>query len=157
MNRRARETACSVEGIVTRGADVASRGSGGHPTERAIPRSCSSDRMARPLQPGAPMLGEAIGNYRIIGKLGEGGMGVVWLAEHALIGRRAAVKVLLPAYSRDSEMVSRFFNEARAVARIKHTGLVEVFDFGYHADGSAYLVMEYLEGQSLASLLRRGR
>jgi serine/threonine-protein kinase len=101
------------------------------------------------------VIGATLGNYRITARLGEGGMGVVYVAEHALIGRKAAVKVLLPEYSHNQEIVSRFFNEARSTALIKHPGLVDIFDFGYDAQGSAYIVMEYLEGESLASYLRR--
>ena len=82
-------------------------------------------------------------------------MGVVYVAEHPLIGRKVAVKVLLPDYSRNQEVVSRFFNEARATALIKHPGLVDVLDFGYDADGNAYLVMEFLDGESLGGRLER--
>jgi len=104
------------------------------------------------------MLGETVGKYRIVRKIGEGGMGVVYLAEHALIGRRAAVKVLLPAYSHDLHIVNRFFNEARAIAAIKHPGLVDIYDFGTLDDGSAFLVMEWLSGESLAARVsRKGR
>ena len=101
------------------------------------------------------MLGQTIGSYRITAFLGEGGMGRVYLAEHALIGRKAAVKVLLPGLSEQAEIVDRFFNEARALAQLQHPGLVDVFDYGKHTDGSAYLVMEFLSGESLASRLRR--
>src|SRR5262249_61524258 len=85
--------------------------------------------------------------------IGKGGFGVVYAAEHSLMGRKAAVKLLRPAYSEDKEIVQRFFNEARAAAMIKHPGIVEVYDVGRHTDGSAYLVMELLEGDSLASRL----
>jgi serine/threonine-protein kinase len=101
------------------------------------------------------MLGEAVGSYRIIGKLGEGGMGMVYLAEHPLIGRKAAVKVLRPEFSRDPDIVNRFFNEARATTLIKHPGIVDIFDFGHHAGGSAFIIMEYLDGESLAARLDR--
>jgi serine/threonine-protein kinase len=82
-------------------------------------------------------------------------MGVVYLAEHTLIGRQAAVKLLLPEMSRDAELVDRFFTEAKAAARARHQGLVEVFDFGHADDGSAYIVMEVLSGESLAARLER--
>ncbi|HEY3354291.1 MAG TPA: serine/threonine-protein kinase [Polyangia bacterium] len=101
------------------------------------------------------MIGATLGNYRITAKLGEGGMGAVYVAEHALIGRKAAIKVLLPEFSHNQEIVGRFFNEARSTALIKHPGLVDIFDFGYDASGSAYIVMEYLDGESLAGYLRR--
>src|SRR5512136_82554 len=99
------------------------------------------------------MLGAAVGNYRIDAKLGEGGMGVVYLAEHTMIGRKAAIKVLLPEFSHNQEVVNRFFNEARSTATIKHPGLVDIFDFGYLPDGSAYIVMEFLDGESLSARL----
>src|SRR5262245_7420745 len=82
-------------------------------------------------------------------------MGTVYLAEHATIGRRAAVKVLLPLLSNHRDTVARFFNEARAATAIRHPGIVEIFDFGYLPSGSAYIVMEFLDGESLAA--RRAR
>ena len=99
------------------------------------------------------MLGETLGNYRIVSLIGQGGMGVVYLAEHTLLGRKTAVKLLRPEMSQ--ELVERFFNEARAAATLKHVGIVDVFDFGHHTDGSAYIVMEYLLGDSLAERLQR--
>src|SRR5437870_4357565 len=102
------------------------------------------------------MLGETVGSYKIVSKLGEGGMCIVYLAEHPLIERKAAVKVLLPQYSANPSIVTRFFNEARAANRIKHPSIVDVFDFGHLPDGSAYIVMEFLEGESLSGRLRRG-
>jgi serine/threonine-protein kinase len=101
------------------------------------------------------VIGATVGSYRVDREIGHGGMGVVYVAEHPLIGRKAAVKVLKPDFSRNQEVVNRFFNEARAAAKIKHPGLVDVFDFGYSADGSAYIVMEFLEGESLGSRLER--
>ncbi|MCE9576358.1 MAG: serine/threonine protein kinase, partial [Deltaproteobacteria bacterium] len=101
------------------------------------------------------MIGDQIGNYRITGKLGEGGMGAVFLAEHVLLGRQAAIKVLLREMSHRQELVTRFFNEARAATAVKHPGIVEIYDFGYHTDGSAYIVMEFLEGETLSARLRR--
>src|SRR5262245_60314920 len=101
------------------------------------------------------MIGETVGSYRIVSLLGEGGMGRVYLAEHPLIGRKAAVKVLLAQFSTNQAIVNRFFNEARTTALIKHPGLVDIFDFGYHPSGCAFIVMELLEGQSLSSRLAR--
>ncbi len=101
------------------------------------------------------MIGTTVGSYRILSKLGEGGMGAVYAAEHALLGRRAAIKVLLPELSKRPAVVERFFNEARASTAIGDLGVVQVFDFGYHVDGSAFIVMELLEGESLDARLRR--
>jgi serine/threonine protein kinase len=82
-------------------------------------------------------------------------MGLVYLAEHITLGKKAAVKQLLPALSCDAELVERFFNEARSVARIEHPGIVEIFDFGHHSDGTAFIVMELLSGESIAQRLAR--
>ena len=102
------------------------------------------------------MIGSTVGSYQVREEIGHGGMGVVYAAEHPLIGRKVAVKVLLPEYSRNQEVVNRFFNEARATTLIRHPGLVDVIDFGYAPDGAAFLIMEFLEGESLASRLKRG-
>ena len=101
------------------------------------------------------MIGETIGNFRIVSRLGRGGMGEVYLAEQTSIGTRVAVKLLHAQVSEDKEHVTRFFNEARAVQRIQHAGIVKIFDVGFHASGHAYLVMEYLEGESLTQRIRR--
>jgi len=101
------------------------------------------------------MIGSTIGTYRVLRALGQGGMGTVYLAEHVLLGRPVALKVLLPRYSMDQEIVRRFFNEARTVTSISDPGIVQIFDFGFHTDASAYLVMEYLEGEPLDARLRR--
>ena len=95
------------------------------------------------------MIGEVIGNYRVVSELGKGGMGVVYRAEHVQLGRPAALKMLLTTFSSDASFVQRFFNEARAASSIDHPGIVEVYDFGTHIDGRAYIVMELLKGESL--------
>jgi tRNA A-37 threonylcarbamoyl transferase component Bud32 len=81
-------------------------------------------------------------------------MGQVYLAEHHLIARRVAVKVLLPELSANEEVIARFFTEARATSVIRHPGIVEVLDCDV-LDGQAFIVMEYLEGESLAGYLAR--
>ena len=101
------------------------------------------------------MIGETFGNYRVTELIGEGGMGVVYLAEHPAIGRRAAVKILRPGLTDNPEILKRFFNEARAANAIRHPGIVEVFDCGTLASGVSYIVMELLEGENLAARLRR--
>ena len=103
------------------------------------------------------MEGTIIGQYRIVQKIGAGGMGVVYLAEHTLVGRRAAIKVLLPEYSVRRAIVTRFFNEARAMTSIPDPGIVQMYDFGFHSEGSAYIVMELLEGETLERRLKRLR
>src|SRR5207237_984929 len=104
---------------------------------------------------GGPLIGAVIGSYKLVRKLGQGGMGVVYLGQHTLLGRRAAIKVLLPALSAQPDVVNRFFNEARAVTSVSDPGIVQLFDFGYHSDGSAYIIMEYLEGETLDRRLER--
>jgi serine/threonine-protein kinase len=99
--------------------------------------------------------GRMIGGYRVLDKLGEGGMGTVFIAEHELLGKKVAIKVLLPEHSQNPELVQRFFNEARAATRINHPGIVEIYDFGHDRDGAAYIVMEALRGESLAARLER--
>jgi eukaryotic-like serine/threonine-protein kinase len=100
------------------------------------------------------LIGQVIGNYRIVSELGRGGMGMVYRAEHIQLGRPAALKMLLPALSGDPGIVQRFFNEARAASAIDHPGIVEVYDFGTHGDGSAYIVMPLLKGESLETRLK---
>ena len=95
------------------------------------------------------------GKYRVIEQVGVGGMGVVFSAEHSLIGNKVAIKVLRPEVSHNQTLVTRFFNEARATASIHHPGIVDIFDFGQAADGSAYFVMEWLEGESLSERIRK--
>ncbi len=101
------------------------------------------------------MRGTKVGNYSVTSELGEGGMGKVYVAEHGLMEKRAAIKVLLPEYSKNDELVTRFFNEARAASRVSHPGIVDIYDFGYLDDGSAYIVMELLEGEPLKAVLDR--
>src|SRR3954453_17419963 len=104
------------------------------------------------------VLGTTIGNYRVTAQLGEGGMGIVYLAEHPALGRKAAIKVLHPRLAADPQVVSRFFQEARASNAIRHPNIVEAYDYGTLPDGASYIIMEYLEGESLASRIqRRGR
>lgn len=99
------------------------------------------------------MLGETLGNYRIDSQIGSGGMGIVYSAEHILLGKQAAIKVLKPERCESQEIVSRFFNEARAASMIKHPGIPEIFDYGHLPDGNAYIVMEMLQGVTLGSIL----
>ena len=101
------------------------------------------------------MIGDVFGNYRIVAQLGSGSTGVVLLAEHRRIARRVAIKLLAPELVREQQALQRFFNEARAISLIRHAGIVEVFDCDVDAGGRAYMVMEHLEGETLAERLRR--
>jgi hypothetical protein len=93
------------------------------------------------------------GRYRVERLCGRGGMGLVYEAEHEGIGRRVALKILHPLYSRSQDIAERFRREARAASRIGHPHICDVFDFGTTDDGSLYIAMEYLEGRDLGHLL----
>src|SRR5512137_1331083 len=116
--------------------------------------ACPAD--GTPLAPAPGIEGRVLGDrYRILSRLGQGGMGSVYLAEHVTLGKRMAVKVLRPEYSRDEELVQRFQHEARAASQVGQENIVEVFDFGHTPEGDAYFVMEALDGESLARILHR--
>jgi len=93
--------------------------------------------------------------YRITRPLGEGGMGAVYEAQHALVGRRFAVKFLHAELASEPETLERFRREARTAGVMENENIVGVVDFGTAADGVPYLVMDYLAGEDLARLLRR--
>ncbi|MDD5307261.1 MAG: serine/threonine-protein kinase [Deltaproteobacteria bacterium] len=97
------------------------------------------------------------GKYRVLRRIGEGGMGVVYEAEHVLLERRVAVKVLHPVDASDPSMLARFKAEAQAAANTRHPNIVEVMDFGVTPDGLSFFVMEYLTGESLAARIDRYR
>ena len=99
------------------------------------------------------MLGTKIGFYEIKKQLGQGGMGAVYLAEHARIGSRKVVKVLLPELSQNEQVVHRFENEARASAQLDHRNIIKIDDFGMLPSGQWYILMPFLEGGSLDAFL----
>ncbi|MFT3691952.1 MAG: serine/threonine-protein kinase [Kofleriaceae bacterium] len=103
-----------------------------------------------------PLLGTDIGRYRLTSLLGEGGMGRVYLAIHPMIGSRVAIKVLSDQCARDPGLLDRFFAEARAVNLIHHEGIVNVLDMAMLPDGRPYIVMEFVEGVTLASAMAQG-
>src|SRR5262245_37728867 len=100
-------------------------------------------------------VGKTIGNYRVTAKLGEGGMGIVYLAEHPVIGKKVALKAIHPELSRNAEVVSRFMTEAKSVNQIGNDHIVDITDFGNTADGEFYFIMEFLQGEALADRLKR--
>ncbi|MBL9007842.1 MAG: protein kinase [Myxococcales bacterium] len=95
------------------------------------------------------LVGTTVGKYRVVRILGRGGMGAVYEAVHQALGQRIAIKVLRPDLSSDTRHVQRFFDEARAVNIVQHAGLIKVYDFGHLPDGTAYITMELLEGETL--------
>jgi tetratricopeptide (TPR) repeat protein len=99
------------------------------------------------------VIGETVSHYRIIDQLGEGGMGVVYLAEDTTLGRRVAMKFLS---STTKEYRARFLREARAVSALTHPNIATVFDYGETAEGQPYIVMELIKGEPLSDKLRAG-
>ncbi len=99
--------------------------------------------------------GENIGPYRIIEKLGQGGMATVYKAYHAALDRYVAIKVLHPAFLEDQTFTGRFQREARVVAKLEHPSIVPVYDYAEH-EKHPYLVMKYIEGETLKARLSRG-
>jgi serine/threonine-protein kinase len=106
-----------------------------------------------PLQPGTEILG---GKYIVERKLGEGGMGVVVAARHKGLGRLDAVKFLLPQLITHTEIVARFKREAQSVAKLTSPHVARVYDSNFDNSDEPYIVMEYLEGRDLKSVLRGG-
>jgi hypothetical protein len=120
---------------------------------RQVAGYCPAD--GSPLQPRGDdvLLGAPIGSYRVARLLGVGGMGRVYKGVHPGIGSRVAIKVLSHDCTQNRELVERFFAEARAVNLIRHEAIVNVFDLSTLPDGRPYIVMEYLDGASLADVL----
>src|SRR5262245_40501463 len=96
-----------------------------------------------------------LGQYRLLRELGRGGMGAVYLAEHTLLRRPCAVKLIRPEQAGDPNTLARFEREVRATAKLTHPNTVEVYDYGHAEDGTFYYVMEYLPGLSLQELVSR--
>jgi serine/threonine-protein kinase len=104
---------------------------------------------------GPDLTGRRVGEYEIVAKIGVGGMGAVYEGRQPLIGKRVAVKVLLPSLSNEKELVERFLSEARAVNEIRHRGIVDIFSFGQLPEGAHYFVMEYLEGEPFDRVIKK--
>jgi len=100
-------------------------------------------------------VGENIGPYRIVEKLGQGGMATVYKAYHASLDRYVALKALHPAFSEDKSFASRFQREARVVAKLEHPNIVPVYDYAEH-EGRPFLVMKFIEGDTLKARLDLG-
>ena len=120
-------------------------------------RFCPKDgQTLRSSSPGTDLVGQVVADrYHVMKKLGEGGMGQVYLAEHVKMGRRSAIKVLNPAMVNDTEAVARFNREAANASRISHRNVCAIYDFGETPEGLIYLAMEFVEGEPLTDLLER--
>src|ERR1700690_691971 len=102
-----------------------------------------------------PLVGMVLSErYRIVRKLGEGGMGAVYQAEHALIEKRIALKILFPELTRRPDLVARFLQEAKSASRIGHENVIDISDFGQSPEGLVYIAMEFLDGKDLGEIVR---
>lgn len=103
-----------------------------------------------------PLINATIGNYKVSRKIGEGGMGSVYLAEHPLIGKKVALKVLHAEFAANQDVVTRFFNEAKAVNDIQHPNIVDIIDYGVIPSPKGdmvYFIMEHLDGYPLEDVI----
>ena len=143
------DSPASAEGDAPPEANVVVNGVAAAPHDEHVPR---------PSQQFSPenLVGTVLADrYRLIKLIGEGGMGSVYQAEHITIGRKLAIKVLAPEYCDSPDVVARFLQEARTASMLHHEHIVDITDFGYTKQGLAFLTMEYLEGEDLATLLAR--
>ncbi len=104
----------------------------------------------------ADLVGQVVADrYHIIKKLGEGGMGAVYLGEHVKMGRKSAIKVMNPGMAADPDAISRFNREAANASRISHPNVCQIYDFGETPDGVIYLAMEFIEGSALTDIIEK--
>src|SRR6185295_1959066 len=103
------------------------------------------------------MIGKIISHYRIVEKIGEGGMGVVYVAEDTVLGRRVAIKTLtLKPGQNEQHFRTRFLREARAVSALSHPHIATIHDYGETKRGQPYIVMELVKGETLGDLMANG-
>jgi len=122
----------------------------------AVAAAAATATKAQPEERFDSLLGVVLaGRYEVLRRIGEGGMGAVYEAKHTLIGKRVAVKVLLEKFHAQSDLVARLLQEARLASSIGHENIVDVTDFGTTDDGRSFVVMEFLDGESLAELAMR--
>ncbi|MBI2407307.1 MAG: protein kinase [Gemmatimonadetes bacterium] len=122
-------------------------------SERFCPRDGTALRSA---SASTDLMGTVVADrYHILKKLGEGGMGQVYLAEHVKMGRKSALKVMNPGMNQDADAIARFNREASNASRLNHPNICAIYDFGETPDGLIYLAMEFIEGQSLTSLVEQ--
>ncbi|MEP6691433.1 MAG: protein kinase, partial [Gemmatimonadaceae bacterium] len=117
---------------------------------------CPRDGSALRGEQGASLIGQVVADrYLITAKLGEGGMGQVFLAEHVKMGRKSAIKVMTPSMMSDAEAVGRFNREAAHASQINHPNVAAIYDFGETREGLIYLAMEYVDGEPLTKVMER--
>ncbi|HEY5938388.1 MAG TPA: serine/threonine-protein kinase, partial [Kofleriaceae bacterium] len=126
----------------------------------ARPESASLiERDLLALDPESPraggLVGQVIGNHRVVERLAQGGMGEIYLVEHEVIGTKAALKVLLPEIATNPEAVERFIQEARASGNIPSPHIPRCYDLGFLPDKRAYVLMDLIEGESVAAEIKR--
>jgi len=122
-------------------------------SERFCPRDGTALRSANAQ---ADLLGSVVADrYHILKKLGEGGMGTVYLAEHVKMGRKSALKVMNPGMNTDPDAIARFNREASNASRLSHPNICGIYDFGETPDGLIYLAMEFIEGKALTDLIEK--
>jgi len=110
----------------------------------------------RSKNPTADLVGQVVADrYAIIKKLGEGGMGAVYLGEHVKMGRKSAIKVMNPSMANDPDAISRFNREASNASRISHPNVCQIYDFGETPEGIIYLAMEFIEGAALTDIIEK--
>jgi len=110
----------------------------------------------RAASPTADLVGQVVADrYAIIKKLGEGGMGAVYLGEHVKMGRKSAIKVMNPSMASDPDAISRFNREASNASRISHPNVCQIYDFGETPDGIIYLAMEFIQGAALTDIIEQ--
>jgi serine/threonine protein kinase len=142
---------CSRCGTSLRATSAALRDRKTEPAMMAVPEEIGNEDSG----PRDPLIGQVIdGRYKVLERLGAGGMGVVYKVEHQRMGKIAAMKVLHHDLEADAEIMKRFRREAEAVSKLTSPNTVQTFDFGT-ADGAMYLVMEYIRGDDLGTLVRR--
>src|SRR5439155_19459729 len=118
-------------------------------------RFCPKDGTTlRQQDAGTDLVGAIVADrYHVLRKLGEGGMGQVYLVEHVKMGRKSALKVMNPGMVKDADAISRFNREAANASRINHPNVAAVYDFGETSDGVIYLAMEFVEGPPLTKVI----
>lgn len=120
-------------------------------SERFCPRDGTALRSS---DTAGDLLGSVVADrYHVIKKLGEGGMGAVYLAEHVKMGRKSPLKVMHPGMNADPDAIARFNREASNASRLSHPNICGIYDFGETPEGLIYLAMEFIEGKSLTDII----